>query len=135
MHIHNKVLFDDLLRHFFFFLDFGKIKGSLALGLVTSENFFSKTNLVSSVASLSALQTVRRKELHLLVTMAFPAANFILALRYLSLDHSPFLYISDGVCNDLSCMTSSVQIFLHSHFFEAPPWNSELIFSFDLGVS
>lgn len=134
MHIYSKVLFDDLLR--IFFLDFSKIMVSLALGLVTSENFFSKTDLVSSVASLSALQTVRRKEFHLLVTMAFPAANFILALRYLSLDHSPLLYINDAVCSGLSHMTGSVQIFfLHSHFFEAPPWNSELIFSFDLGVS
>lgn len=86
----------------FFFLDFSKIMGSLALGLVTSENFFSKTNLVSSVASLLALQTVRRKEFHLLVTIAFSAANFILSLAYLSLDHSPLLYISDAVSSGLS---------------------------------
>lgn len=55
--------------------------GSLALGLVTTKNFFGKS-LVSSVAA-PALQTMRRMEFHLLVTMAFPAANFIFAWKYL----------------------------------------------------
>lgn len=57
--------------------------GFLTFGSVTSRNFFGKTNLVFSVALLLALETVRWMEFHLLVTMAFLAANFTFALRYL----------------------------------------------------
>ena len=44
------------------FLRFQQNMGFLAFGLVTSRNFFGKTNLVFCVARLLALQTVKRME-------------------------------------------------------------------------
>lgn len=47
-------------------------------------------------------------EFHLLVPMAFPAANLLFALWYLPSAHSPSLCMNDAVCDGLGRRMSSV---------------------------